>query len=279
VSQPLYLQIADDLEEQIKSGDLPGGSQLPTEKNLLEAYGASRNTVRQAIDRLAGKGLIETRAGKGTFVIQKPDPFVTLLTADPQVGVGVGEGATYLSDVSAAHRGASVTKPKVEVQTAAAEVTRRLRVPRDTPLVSRHQQRYIDERPWSLQTSFYPMEFVTRGAHLLLSTEDITQGAVKYLGEAIGLFQRGYRDWITARSPDNNEQDFFRLAHDATVFEIFRTGFDQNQKPMRVTVTVFPTDRNQFIVNVGELPDPRYDEDPNDNDDEDPQVTVKTPGR
>jgi len=29
---------------------------------------------------------------------------------------------------------------------------------------------------------------------------------------------------------------------------------------MRVTVTVFPTDRNQFIVNVGDdLPDPRYD--------------------
>jgi GntR family transcriptional regulator len=274
VSQPLYQQIAEDLEEQIKSGSLPGGSQLPTEKDLLGTYGASRNTVRQAIDRLAGKGLIETKAGKGTFVIQKPDPFVTLLTTDPRVGVGVGEGATYLSDVSAVHRDAFVTKPKVEVQTAAAEVTRRLRVPRDTPLISRNQQRYIDERPWSLQTSFYPMEFVTRGAHLLLSTEDITQGAVKYLGEAIELFQVGYRDWITARSPDNNEQEFFRLAHDATVFEIFRTGFDQYQKPMRVTVTVFPTDRNQFIVNVGELPDPRYGEDPNDNDDEDPQVTA-----
>jgi hypothetical protein len=29
-----------------------------------------------------------------------------------------------------------------------------------------------------------------------------------------------------------------------------------------VTVTVFPTDRNQFIVNVGDVPDPRYEEDP-----------------
>jgi len=43
------------------------------------------------------------------------------------------------------------------------------------------------------------------------------------------------------------------------MFEIFRTAFDQDKVPMRVTVTVFPTDRNQFIVNVGDdLPDPQY---------------------
>ena len=69
----------------------------------------------------------------------------------------------------------------------------------------------------------------------------------------------GYRDWITARAPDQNEQKFFGLTHDATVFEIFRTAFDQAGKPIRVTVTVCPADRNQFIINVGVLPDPQYD--------------------
>ena len=83
---------------------------------------------------------------------------------------------------------------------------------------------------------------------------------MRYLAETIGLRQVGYRDWITARNPDGNEQAFFRISHDATVFENFRTAFDQHKKAMRVTVTVFPTDRNQFIVNVGEVPDPRYDE-------------------
>jgi hypothetical protein len=38
------------------------------------------------------------------------------------------------------------------------------------------------------------------------------------------------------------------------VFENFRTGFDQTGTPMRVTVTIFPTDRNQFILNVGDVP-------------------------
>jgi GntR family transcriptional regulator len=262
MAQPLYLQIADELEEQIRSGDLSPGSQLPTEDDLRDQYRASRNTVRDAIKRLVGQGLVETRPGQGTFVTTEVDPFVTVLTGDP----GVGEGGTsYLSEVNASHRKPFITTPRVEVQTALEGITRRLRVPSDTQLVSRHEQRYIDDLPWSLQTSFYPMEFVTRGATRLLMAEDVTQGAVRYLTGTIGLEQIGYRDWITARRPDSNEQAFFRISHDSTVFEIFRTGFDQHKKPMRVTVRVFPVDRNQFIVDVGDdLPDPRYDKDPQD---------------
>jgi DNA-binding GntR family transcriptional regulator len=261
--QPMYLQIAEDLQQRIESGVLAQGSQLPTELELRARYdNASRNTVRDAIKRLISQGLIETKPGRGTFVTKKVSPFVTVLTVDPKRGVGVGEGATYLSEVDAKHRTASMTTPRVEVQTAPEKVTARLRVPSDTQLVSRHQQRSIDNILWSLQTSFYPKEFIDRGASRLLIAEDIEGGAVHYLAETINLNQVGYRDWITARSPDNNEQTLFRISHDSTVFEIFRTGFDQDAKPMRVTVTVFPTDRNQFIVNVGDVPSPQYDEEP-----------------
>jgi GntR family transcriptional regulator len=260
VAQPLYRRIADDLEEKIISGRLARGSQLPPENDLRDQYGASRNTIRDAIKRLTGMGLIETRQGKGTFVTLRVDPFVTVLTGDPAVGTGIGEGVTYLSEVEAEHRRPRMTTPKVEVQLPREPVARRLRVVAGTQVVSRHEERYIDDLPWSLQTSFYPMDFV-RDAPRLLMAEKIEPGVVLYLGEALGLTQSGYRDWITARRADENEQEFFGLAHDATVFEIFRTGFDQHQKPMRVTVTVFPTDRNQFIVNVGDnLPDPRYEE-------------------
>jgi GntR family transcriptional regulator len=140
-------------------------------------------------------------------------------------------------------------------------ITGRLRVATTTSVVSRHQERYIDDVPWSLQTSFYPMEFITKGATRLLMAEDIPEGAVAYISQTLNLRQIGYRDWITARGPDDHEQKFFGIPHDATVFEIFRTAFDQHKTPMRVTVTVFPTDRNQFIVNVGDdLPEPQYDE-------------------
>jgi GntR family transcriptional regulator len=125
---------------------------------------------------------------------------------------------------------------------------------------SRHESRYIDGMPWSLQTSFYPMDFVTKGATHLLMAQDIEEGTVLYLARSIGIRQVGYRDWITARVPDSNEQAFFELSHDAIVFEIFRTGFAETGTPLRVTVTVWPADRNQFIVNIGDVPDPRYDD-------------------
>jgi GntR family transcriptional regulator len=261
--QPMYQKIAEDLQKQIESGALAQGSQLLTELELRAQYGASRNTIRDAVKRLISLGLIETRPGQGTFVTMKVDPFVTILTADPAVGVSVGEGgATYLSQVSAEHRKPRVTTPRVEVQAPPEVIARRLRVPTSTQVVSRHEQRFIDDVAWSMQTSFYPMEFITRGATRLLTAEDIEGGAVRYLGRALGLEQVGYRDWITARNPDPNEQMFFGISHEATVFVNFRTAFDQYKRPMRVTMTVFPTDRNQFIVNVGDVPDVQYDEDP-----------------
>jgi GntR family transcriptional regulator len=259
--QPMYQQIAEDLRKKIEDGVIARGSQLPTELALREEYDASRNTIRDAIKRLTSQGLVETRPGQGTFVTMNVDPFVTVLTAEARNGFGGGEGTTYLSEVDRSHRKPRQTVPKVEVQMPQPEVLRRLRLPDGTQVISRHQERYIDDILWSLQTSFYPMDFVTKdGATRLLMAEDIPDGAVRYLAD-YNHTQIGYRDWITARAPDSNEQTLFAIAHDSTMFEIFRTAFNQDKVPMRLTVTVFPADRNQFIVNVGkDVPDPQYEE-------------------
>jgi GntR family transcriptional regulator len=278
--EPMYRQIADDLSRQIESGDLAQGGQLPTELELGDKYKASRNTIRDAIKQLASQNLVETRPGQGTFVKVRVDPFVTILTADPKSGFGSGEGVTYLSEVSAGRRKPrqSLTRVEIKALDPSDPVLLRLRLDPSAQVVLRHQERYIDEVPWSLQTSFYPMSFVTEGgATRLLVAQDIgggdderepdpgrpipadqVTGAVAYLAEH-GHKQFSYQDWITARTPDDNEQRFFGVGPEITMFEIFRTAFDQDKLPMRVTVTVFPADRNQFIVNVGgDLPDPQY---------------------
>lgn len=265
--RPMYQQIAEDLRAQIESGVLEQGAQLPTELELRDKYASSRNTIRDAIKRLTSQGLVETRPGQGTFVTREVDPFVTVLTSDVRTEGGAAEGTSYLSEVhESARREPSKTTPKVEIQAPSAEVSRRLRVAPHTQVVSRHESRFIDRIPWSLQTSFYPMDFITKGATRLLMAENIKEGAVRYMADTIGIREVGHRDWITARVPDTTEQSFFGLAHDATVFEIFRTGFDQTGTPLRVTVTVWPADRNQFIVNVGEVPAPQYDSDESSED-------------
>ena len=80
---------------------------------------------------------------------------------------------------------------------------------------------------------------------------------MKYLEQNLGLKQVGYRDWITVRTADSAEAAVFNLPPDGRtgVYEVFRTAYDQTYTPMRLTVTVYPTDRNQFIVNVGVVPE------------------------
>lgn len=260
MANPMYRQIAEDLREQIESGVLARGGQLPTELELRERYSASRNTVRDAIKWLTSLGLVETRPGQGTFVVKAIDPFVTTLSGDPRGGFhGGGEGASYLSEVSEANRKSSTSPVQVEIQEASAEVAAGLWVHPGTEVISRHERRFIDGTPWSMQTSYYLAEFADRGADRLRSARNIDEGTVKYLADTLGIRQVGYRDWITVRTPNASEADFFKISLDGRVpvYEIFRTAFDGNGQPMRLTITVFPADRNQFIVNVGEAPPPR----------------------
>jgi len=254
MANPMYRQIAEDLREQIESGQLKPGQKLLTELELREKYGASRNTVRDAIKWLMNLGLVETRAGQGTFVVKKIAPYVTTLSGDP----GTGEGVTYHFQVSKDGRTPSSTEPQVEVQKASKEIAAELRLEEGDPVISRHEKRFIDGTPWSMQTSFYPREFVLRGADRLLNADNIDEGVVQYLAATLRLEQSGYRDWITVRAPEAAEAHFFNLPLDGrvVVFENFRTAFDQAGRPMRVTVTVYPADRNQFIVEVGDVPEP-----------------------
>ena len=77
-----------------------------------------------------------------------------------------------------------------------------------------------------------------------------------YLRQKIGLKQAGYRDTITVRPPNATEIAFFKLPDDGRValFEVRRTAFDDYGKPFRLTISVYPTDRNWFAVEVGEIP-------------------------
>lgn len=65
---PLYYQLKLHFKEQIESGELRVGDQLPTEAELCDRLGISRAPVRQAMADLAREGLIYRRAGAGSFV-------------------------------------------------------------------------------------------------------------------------------------------------------------------------------------------------------------------
>jgi GntR family transcriptional regulator, transcriptional repressor for pyruvate dehydrogenase complex len=64
--------IAAQLRRQILSGELPPGSQLPGHRELAANLSVSVGSVREAISMLISAGLVETRAGRGTFVAIDP---------------------------------------------------------------------------------------------------------------------------------------------------------------------------------------------------------------
>jgi DNA-binding GntR family transcriptional regulator len=260
-ADPMYRQIADDLRRQIEEGSLPPGAQLRTELELREKYNASRNTVRDAVKWLITRGLVETRPGQGTFVVETIVPYVTTLTGDPRTGFGGGEDDIYKGRTKIKEQEAQRTR--VEVQQADPATVHELQLDEGATVVSRHQQRFIKATatsapaPWSLQTSFYPMWLVVKGAERLIQATNITQGTVMYLADALGIKQAGWRDTIAVRAPDEIETAYFRLPDDGriSVIETRRTAFDDLGRPVRLTVSVYPANRNQFAINVGAVPD------------------------
>jgi GntR family transcriptional regulator len=257
VPQPMYRQIAEQLLREIEAGDLAPGEQLKTEIELREQYGASRNTVRDAIKWLISRGLVETRPGQGTFVVQRTDPFVFTLSGDAETG-DTSEVDVYISNAKSEGRDLLVAEPRVEIQRASGELASQLGLDAGQPVISRRQQLTIDSVPWLLQTTFYPMEFVTDGALRLIETVSLEGGAIAYLREAIEVEQAGWRDFIMARTPDRTETAFFGLPDNGQVpvFEIRRTGFDNKGKAMWLAVTVYPADRNRFVYEEGSVPAP-----------------------
>jgi GntR family transcriptional regulator / MocR family aminotransferase len=75
---PLYEQIAEQVGSAVGHGALPGASQLPSVRTLAELLGVSRGVVEAAYDLMFARGLLEVRAGSGTFVAARrvsPTPF------------------------------------------------------------------------------------------------------------------------------------------------------------------------------------------------------------
>jgi DNA-binding FadR family transcriptional regulator len=61
------------LRAEIVGGAWPVGERIPTEPELVEAFGIGRNSLREAIRALVHAGLLETRQGDGTYVIATSD--------------------------------------------------------------------------------------------------------------------------------------------------------------------------------------------------------------
>lgn len=68
-SRNLTKNVVSALSERIRGGEFHVGEKLPTESALMESFGVSRTVIREAISKLQAAGLVETRHGIGTFLL------------------------------------------------------------------------------------------------------------------------------------------------------------------------------------------------------------------
>src|SRR5579862_5908688 len=83
--QPLFLQLASAIADDIRRGRLKPGEPLPGTRELAERLELNRNTIVAGYDELAAEGLVSTRVGGGTFVAEALP--ASMRAPDPNAGV------------------------------------------------------------------------------------------------------------------------------------------------------------------------------------------------
>ena len=72
VTDPVYLRVLEDLRERIRGGVLPPGARVPSRNAIIAKYGVGETAAKHALQVLATEGLIEARAGSGSYVRKVP---------------------------------------------------------------------------------------------------------------------------------------------------------------------------------------------------------------
>lgn len=116
--------IVERLEGMILEGTLQLGERLPAERALAEEFGVSRPSVREAIQKMAARGLLISRHGGGTFVAEAlgssfRDPLLELLEKHPEAQRDLIEFRHTLEGSCAYYAALRATDPDRERLTAA----------------------------------------------------------------------------------------------------------------------------------------------------------------
>ncbi|WP_397452666.1 FadR/GntR family transcriptional regulator [Pseudomonas sp. NA-150] len=83
----LATDLVTQLSQKILLGKINPGEKLPSESEIVREHGVSRTVVREAISKLQASGLVETRHGIGTFVLERQAPTGMHLTVETAAGV------------------------------------------------------------------------------------------------------------------------------------------------------------------------------------------------
>lgn len=223
---------------------------MPTEAQMKREYGVSSTTVRAAVRQLGALGLVETRHGLGTFVVDRTP--LSVLACGPQAGQASQGGSEnpWLSAVRQAGRVAA-HRSDCLIMAATAEHATALVIDPGEPLVVRRSWWLVDTQPAVMESTYFPRRVVAAAPGLAApattSSGDSTQEIRSALTRA-GYVIDWYRDRLSARPPTPEEQVFLQVPPGVGVLAVTRIcGQRRDKAPVHLTETIYRSDLHEIV--------------------------------
>jgi GntR family transcriptional regulator len=231
---PLYAQLESILAAEIGGGTFAPGSQLPNEEELVERYGVSRTTIRQTIQNLVRRGLIEIRRGKGTFVLQ------------PKITQELTELSGFVEDMQSLGRQASAQLLDKHTVPASESVARQLAITAGTPVVRIQRVRLADHSPLSFDETYLPQEIGEQILENDLETEPIFSLLEQKYDTP--LVEAEYR--LEAVSADTTVARALGIGAGSPIFLIERTSYTTGHQPVDYEKLYYRGDQIRFVTRL-----------------------------
>jgi GntR family transcriptional regulator len=246
-SVPRYVQIADEIVQQIRAGVLRPGEMVPSESELVDRYGVSGGTIRKAMVEVRASGLVETRHGKGSIVKDRPP--VRHRSSDRfRRSLRQGGKAAYLAESAQSGATAKVSVLYIGPMEAPEDAAQRLGVSAGTQVLARRRLYFRNGTPVETATSYLPWDVVKEIPELF--AENPGGGGIYARLEDHGHEFAEFVETLQARPASKAEASELALSPGAPVVHLIREARTTEGLVVEVCDTLMAADQFVFEYRI-----------------------------
>ena len=235
-SVPQYIKIADSLIDQIESGELEPGTQLPSERKLSVLFDVNRLTLRRALSKLESQGLIIRKHGKGNYI------------AEPKIERQTKQLISFTNGIKRRGLAPGAKVINIEQQPVEAAIAKQLKIPVLTPVYHVLRQRMINLEPVMLEQLWVPVNCFPGLENQDLNNRSVYEIMKSEYGITMTRAQRSVEPVIATKF----EAEVLGIETGAPLLMERRLGFDQNSKCMEFSKDLYRGDRFRFVIADGD---------------------------
>jgi len=235
---PLYAQVEQALATEVAGGAQAPGDRLPAEDELAARFGVSRITIRKAVEGLVGRGILEIRRGKGTYVCA------------PKIRQELTELSGFVEDMQALGRQPTARLLDQRIVAADRTVAARLALAVGTRVYRIERVRLADGVPVSFDETFLPLAIGRKVVKHDLEAEPI----FTLLEEKYGLPLTEAEYQLEAVACDDHVAQGLSVAPGSPVFRIERTSYSLDDRPVDYERLYYRGDLIRFVTRLARRP-------------------------